>query len=432
MDYLEALDHLDSLVNYEVTPRAGAVDGLSTEPMQAFMSAVGDPQLSYPVIHITGTNGKGSTARILESIITTMGLRVGLYTSPHLHSPVERIQVAGAAIDETDFGLAIGDVVRVEDVQGLGPRTWFDTVTSAALLHFANEAVDVAVVEVGMLGRFDSTNVVHAAVAVVTNVGLDHTDGAAGWRVAVATEKAGIVEAGHPVVVGESDDELLTALAAESPSAIVARGRDYDVGQNQLAVGGRLIDVRTSRAEYDDLFVPLHGEHQGDNAATAIVAAEEFFDAPLTDDVLIEAFATVRVPGRLEVVRQAPVVLVDAAHNVSGAEVLARSVEEEFGGGARRFLVIGMQDGRNPAEVLEALDAASYELVVTCTAPTARGIAAEDLAAEARSIGAAADAVVELDEALDHAFSLAADDDLVVVAGSTTVVAAALRLADDW
>ncbi|MEQ8842486.1 MAG: Mur ligase family protein [Acidimicrobiales bacterium] len=432
MDYLEAVDHLDSLINHEVTPRAGAIKGLTLEPMLAFMGAIGDPHLAYPVIHVTGTNGKGSTSRMLERIFTVMGLRVGLYTSPHIHEPRERIRIGGEMISEEDFALAIADVVRVEDVQGLGPRTWFDTVTSAALLLFGNEAVDAAIIEVGMLGRFDSTNVVHADVAVVTNVGLDHTDGADGWRARVAAEKAGIVEAGRPVVVGESDAELLALIEVEGPSVVVAGGRDYAVVQNQLAVGGRLIDVRTPRGEHDDVFVRLHGEHQGENAAAAIAAAEEFFDARLADDVVAEVFDTIVVDGRLQVVHRSPLVVVDAAHNVPAAEALAQAVEEEFGGGSRRFLVIGMQDGRDPDAVLDALDAASYEVVVACTAPSRRGVDAEALAAAAQRVGANVDVVVDVAGAIDHAMSLAADDDLVVVAGSITVVAAALTLADEW
>ncbi|GJM37484.1 MAG: dihydrofolate synthase [Acidimicrobiales bacterium] len=430
MDELEALDHLDSLINYEVVPRAGAIEGLSLEPMQAFMGALGDPQTAYPVIHITGTNGKGSASRMIERILTVMGLRVGLYTSPHLHDVTERIRVGGEDITAEDFGLAIADVVRVEEVQGLGPRTWFDTVTSAALLHFANEAVDVAIVEVGMLGRFDSTNVVRADVAVITNVSQDHTAGGAGWRAHVAAEKAGIVEAGRPVVIGEPD--LRSFVDAESAGAVVALGDEIRVHRNELAVGGRLIEVATPRGSHEDVFVRLHGEHQGTNAALAIAAVEEFFDAPLGEDIVTEAFDTIEVPGRLQVARTAPTVLVDAAHNVGGAAALATAVREEFDSGSRRFLVIGMQDGRDPVQVLTALDAASFDAVVACTAPTARGVAADVLGAAAETVGARADVVVDVEAALDHAMGLAAEDDLVVVAGSATVVAAALRLADEW
>jgi dihydrofolate synthase/folylpolyglutamate synthase len=432
VDALEALDHLDSLINYEAMPRAGEIEGLSLEPMQAFMSALGDPHLAYPVIHLTGTNGKGSTARMLESIFTAMGLRAGLYTSPHLHEVRERIRLGGEAISQEEFALAIADVVRVEEVQGLGPRTWFDTVTSAALLYFGNEAVDVAIIEVGMLGRFDSTNVVQADVAVITNVGLDHTDGSSGWRVRVAEEKAGIIEPDRPVVVGDCDDELLDVVASAQPSSVSALGREIEVTQNQLAVGGRLVDIRTPRALHEELFIRLHGEHQASNASLAIAAAEEFFDAALTEEVVTEAFNEIENLGRLQVVHRSPLVIVDAAHNVPGAEALAQAVEEEFGGGSRRFLVIGMQDGRNPAAVLEALGAASYELVIVCTAPTARGIDAEVLAAAAATVGARADVVVDPEAAMDHAVSLATADDLVVIAGSTTIIAAALSIAVEW
>ena len=430
MDILEALDHLDSLINYEVVPRAGAIEGLSLEPMLEFMGALGDPQHSFPVIHLTGTNGKGSTSRMIERILTVMGLRVGLYTSPHLHDVTERIRVGGEPIGEEEFAAAIGDVVRVEEVQGLGPRTWFDTVTSAALLHFANEAVDVAIVEVGMLGRFDSTNVVEADVAVVTNVALDHTDGGPGWRDRVAGEKAGIVTADRPVVLGEAD--LVGLVEPEGPSAVIALGREIVLRRNELAVGGRLLEIVTPRATHEEVFLRLHGEHQGVNAALAIAAAEEFFDAPLHEDVVTEALDTVEVLGRLQVVHTTPTVLVDAAHNVAGAAALARAVQDEFSGGTRRILVIGMQDGRDPVQVLTALDAASYDVVVVCTAPTARGVPAGDLAVAAETVGARADVVIDVEAALDHGFGLAAADDLVVVAGSTTVVAAALRIAEEW
>ena len=432
MDHLEALDHLSSLINYEVTPRAGAIEKLSLDPMRELMGALGDPHRAYPVIHITGTNGKGSTARMIESILNAVGLRVGLYTSPHMHSPRERIRLVAETIDEECFGLAIGDIARVEEIQGLGPLTWFETVTASAFLHFANEAVDVAIVEVGMLGRFDATNVVKAQVAVITNVGLDHTDGKGDWRRRVAQEKAGIIEPDAPVVVGESDDELLGIVRSASPAACVARGVDFDVVRNALAVGGRLIDVHTPRAVYDELYVPLHGSHQGDNAALALVAAEEFFDAALSEEVVAEAFGSIQVPGRLEVVHRSPMVLVDAAHNVPGAAALALAVEDDFGGGTRRYLVIGMQDGREPTAVLSALEASSYELVITCTAPSARGVDAEELRVAAAAVGARAEAIVDVSAALDRALALAAHDDMVVVAGTVTVVAVARDIAPEW
>ena len=433
MDYLEALDHLDRLINYEVQPRAGAIKGLSLNKMQQIMEILGDPQHAYPVIHITGTNGKGSTARMIESLLTTMGLRVGLYTSPHLSSPCERIRVEAADLDQHTFGQAVGDIARLVEFAELGPLSWFETVTAAALLHFANEAVEVAVVEVGMLGRFDATNVVNAQIAVITNIGRDHTDGEQGWWSRIAEEKAGIVKPGASVVIGETTPELAEIVAEQSPAlvctlATTPRGSGYarrehsEVLSNEVAVGGRLLSIETPRTTHAEVFLGLHGAHQAQNAAVAIAAVEEFFDAPLNSDVLDEAFEVVEAPGRLEVVHRSPLILLDAAHNPPGAQALARSLEEDFGGVNRRFLVFGIQDGRSPSEVLEALDVASFDIVVACTAPTARGIDATALRDTAISLGARAEAIADISTAIDYVLDQADDEDLVVVAGSVTVL----------
>ena len=452
MDYSEALDHLDGLINYEVQPRAGAIKGLSLDKMQQVMEMLGDPQHACPAIHITGTNGKGSTARMIESLLTSMGLRVGLYTSPHVSSARERIRVGAIELDRPTFGQAIGDIARLVEVAELGPLSWFETVTAAAFLHFANEAVEVAVVEVGMLGRFDATNVVDGQIAVITNVGRDHTDGAPGWWRRIAEEKVGIVKPGASVVIGEPTPELVDLVAAQSPAAITlpatpaptpaptSRGSGYARQQhstrqehnllsNEVAVGGRLLSVQTPRATHSEVFLGLHGAHQGHNAAVAIAAVEEFFDAPLRSDVLHEAFASVEAPGRLEVVHRSPLMLLDAAHNPPGAEVLARSLDEDFAGLGRRFLVFGIQDGRDPAEVLEALDVASFDLVVACTAPTARGVEATSLCDTALSLGAGAEAISDIATAIDYVIDQADDEDLIVVAGSVTVLEVAREFA---
>ncbi|MEM9521507.1 MAG: Mur ligase family protein [Actinomycetota bacterium] len=431
MEFHDALDRLSALTNYETTPRAGAIDGLSLQPMQRLMAVLGDPQDAYPVIHVTGTNGKGSTVRMVESLLQTMGLRVGTYTSPHLESVTERIRLGGEEISDELFGEAVGDVLRTIDASELGPSTWFDTVTAAALLLFANEAVDVAVVEVGMLGRFDSTNVVRAQIAVVTNVDRDHTSGEGDWREAIASEKAGIIETTSTLVLGETDAALLPIFQAEGAARTVLRETDFELTDDRLAVGGRLVGVRTPRGLYDEVFVALHGSHQADNAALALVAAEEFFDAPLPDDVVEEAFGTVVNPGRLEVVAHHPMVVVDTAHNPPGAEVLADAVAHDFHQGGRRFLVVGMQDGRDPVAMARALRVADYQLVATCTAPTARGVDAEILADAVRTAGGSADAVADVEAAFDHVFNQAGDDDLIVVAGSNPVVGRVRAIADD-
>ena len=424
MDYGAALDHLDTLINHEARPRAGRVAGLSLGSMRRLAAAMGEPQRCYRVVHVTGTNGKGSTVRVTARLLQEMGLRVGAYTSPHLVAPTERISVDSEPIDPEAFGSAVGDVARFADHLQMR-ATWFETVTAAAIQHFADVAVDVAVVEVGMLGRFDATNVVDAQVATVTNVGMDHTDGLGDWRLAVAREKAGIIKPGSTVVCGETDPEVRRVFRAEPHAAMLERGRDFGTDRERLAVGGWLADVVTPYGRHPDALVALHGRHQLDNVSLAVTSAEAFFDAPLPDDVVDAALASVRIPGRFEIVGREPLVVLDGAHNPDGARAAAATLNEDFSPSGRRFLVVGMQSGRDVGGVLEGLEADQAELVVCCTAPTARGIPAAEVAAAAASVGAAAEAVDDVGAALDRAVELADAADVVTVTGSFTVVGAA-------
>ena len=219
------------------------------------------------------------------------------------------------------------------------------------------------------------------------------------------------------------------------PPAPISRGSGYarqeqlSLLSNEVAVGGRLLSLQTPRATHTEVFLGLHGAHQAHNAAVAIAAVEEFFDAPLNSDVIHEAFATVEAPGRLEVVHRSPLMLLDAAHNPPGAEALARSLDEDFGGVNRRFLVFGIQDGRNPAEVLTALDVATFDMVVACTAPTARGVEAAELRDTTVSLGARTEAIADIATAIDYVLDQADDEDLIVVAGSVTVLEVAREFA---
>jgi len=429
VDAAETQARLDALINYEVVPRAGAIDGLTLEPMRNLMASLGDPQLVYPVIHITGTNGKGSSVRMIEALLQTMGLRVGTYTSPHLEAVNERIRCGGDAIDDADLTEVLATVFRSVDGYELPNPTWFEVVTAAAFVHFANEAVDVAVVEVGMLGRFDATNVVEANVAAITNVGQDHTSGQGQWRAEIAREKAGIITPGCSLVLGESDDELVQIVASEPCERSLVRGADFDVVENLLAVGGRLISLRTPLASYDEVFLALHGAHQADNAALALTVVETFFASALGSDVVSEAFGSVEVPGRLEIVHRNPTVLLDAAHNPPGAEVLAETLDGDFGQSGRRFLLLGMQDGRDPVALCRALRVGDFHLVATCTTPTARGIDAVALADAVRSAGGNADPVADPEAAFDHLLNQCEDDDLLVIAGSISTIGALRSLA---
>ena len=424
MDFDEAVAHLEQLINVEVMPRAGRIEGLSVDPMRALVEVLGDPHRAYPVVHVTGTNGKGSTVRMISSLLETMGLRVGTYLSPHLREVTERIQVSGSPIDEDDFGTVIGAAASAGHHLGMD-LTWFETVTAGALYHFADEAVDVAVIEVGMLGRYDATNVVDGQVAVVTNVGHDHTDGQGDWRLQIAMEKAGIVKPGSTLVLGETDPNLRATFLAQEQVSTIVRGVDFGVTADRLAVGGRLVDLFTPQASFDDVFVSLHGAHQAQNAAVALAAAEAFFATALPDDVVRESLGSMQVPGRFEIIARTPLVVLDGAHNPDGARAAAETLANDFSPAGGRFYVVGMQDGRDPVAVLEALDVATADLVIACTAPTARGIPADEIAAAAEKLGAAAEVVVDVGDAVRRALALADDQSVIGIFGSFTVLGAA-------
>lgn len=418
MNLSAALAYLDQHTNLEAT--AGRAEGLSLERMRSLVHALGDPQLAYPVIHVTGTNGKGSVARMCTELLRASGLSVGTYTSPHLEVINERIAWDGVPIADHDLAASIGAVAAVEDLTGVTP-SYFEILTAAAFAHFADLAVDVAVVEVGMLGRFDATNVVDAAVAVLTNVGRDHTDGVGPWREAIASEKVGIVKPGATFVCGETDPDLREILAGTPAEQTWWRDDDFACDQSVVALGGRAVTLRTPSGTIDDVFVPLHGDHQADNAAVALAAVEAFFHRRLDDDVVRAGFAEVGVPARFEVVGREPTVVIDAAHNLDGARACAATLAQEFTLTGSILVVAGFLDGRDPAEMLDALGAADAGFLVACTPESPRAIPAPQVAAAAEALGLAAEAAPSVEEALQRALAVASPDDLVLVTGSLYV-----------
>ena len=419
MNLATALRYLDQHTNLEAT--AGRAEGLSLERMERLVHVLGDPQRAYPVIHITGTNGKGSVGRMVTELLAAAGLSVGTYSSPHLEVINERIARNGEPISDDELGLAIGTVAAVEEVAGVTP-SYFEILTAAAFVWFADVAVDVAVIEVGMLGTYDATNVADGVVAVLTNVGQDHTDGQGAWRQAIAGEKVGIVKEGSTFVCGERDPELRDLLSATPAARTWWRGMDFDCDQHVLALGGRSLSLRTPSGEIDDVHLPLHGEHQADNAAIALAAVEAFFDRRLDDDVVREGFANVTVPGRFEVVHREPTVALDAAHNLSGAEACAATLLEEFTLHGTLIMVVGFLAGRDPAEMLDALGARDAGFVIACTPDSPRAIPAPEVAAAATGLGIVAESVSSVEEALARALGLAGHDDFILVTGSLYVV----------
>jgi dihydrofolate synthase/folylpolyglutamate synthase len=426
-DLPAALAWLDSHIDYESTaPTRRALPSL--DRMRRLVSLLGEPQASYPAVHITGTNGKGSTAAMATSLLMARGLTVGTYISPNLERVNERLARDGEPIDDAAFADVLSGLARIEPLMD-EPPTRFELLTAAALTWFADEAVDVAVVEVGLGGTWDCTNVVDGTVCVVTSIGFDHVEVLGPTLEDIARDKAGIFVPGARVVVGETDPVLVDlfrrAGADAGVEAVWVRGAEFGCTANRLAVGGRLVDLRTPGAAYGEILLPLHGAHQGDNAACALAAVEAFFDAPLHEDVVEEGLGSVRVPGRLEVVGRQPLVLIDGAHNAPGMAVLARSLLEEFPVDGETVAVVGMLTGRDPAVLLGSLAEAGVRSVVCCAPDSPRALPAEVVAEAARSLGMAAAVVPDPAAAARSAIGAARPDDRVVVCGSLYVVAEA-------
>jgi dihydrofolate synthase/folylpolyglutamate synthase len=427
VDIVEALAWLDAHIDHEATSAgiaAGRVEGLSLESMAELMATLGDPQDAVPVLHLTGTNGKGSVAAMVTALVQASGLVVGTYTSPHIERVNERICRDGRPIPDVDLAEALSGVAAVEELLSTRP-TWFELLTAAAFRWFADAPVEVAVVEVGLLGRFDATNVATADVAVVTSLGGDHTDFAPGWQEQVAQEKAGIITAGRPAVLGRVPAALLGVFDAERPDPLIVLGRDVEVEAVRLAVGGRVVDMAGPEGRHHDVHLPLHGAHQVDNAAVAITAVEALFGRRLEDEVVAEAFAGLRVPGRMEVVSHHPLVVLDAAHNPDAIEAVGAGVEEDFAVPGSRIVVLGMLGGRDPRRAVRALATARPDLVLCTTVGGDRGLPADGLAAACEAAGLQAEVVADPRAAVARALAVAAEEDLVLVCGSFRLLAAA-------
>ncbi len=426
----DALAWLDGHIDFEAKmPDRRALPTL--ERMRQLTSVLGDPQRDIPAIHLTGTNGKGSTAAMVSALLAAKGLVVGTYTSPNLSAVNERIARNGEPIDDQSLTDTLAALAALEPMVTDRP-TRFELLTAAALRWFADEAVDVTVLEVGLGGTWDSTNVVDADVAVITNVSFDHTDVLGPTLEGIARDKAGIIKAGSRAVVGETAPELVEVIrsVAEAAGAVElwVRGEEFSCTANRLAVGGRLVDLRTPGGAYDEVLVPLHGAHQGINAACAVAAVEAFFGAPLDEEVLQEGLLAVQVPGRMEVLGRQPLVVVDGAHNVAGMEALSRSLVEGFTVEGPSVAVVGMLSGRDPSAMLAPLRAAGVATVVACAPESPRAQPAELVAEAAASLGMVALRASSVAEAVTLARSRVPDDGLLLVAGSLYVVADARQM----
>ncbi|MGM1030761.1 MAG: bifunctional folylpolyglutamate synthase/dihydrofolate synthase [Actinomycetota bacterium] len=436
---LESLEHREAAeAAYQaLLARAGeAAVEPRIEATRRAVELLGDPQRAFRVIHITGTNGKGSTARVIDALLRAHGLRTGLLTSPHLERVNERIAIDGEPVSDEAFARNYDDVAPFlelvdAELEAAGERrlTFFEAFTVLALATMADAPVDVAVLEVGMGGTWDSTNVADGDVAVITPIALDHTNRLGSTLDAIAREKAGIIKPDAIAVSAAQEPEALAVLEAraeEVGARLLVEGRDFALASQAVAVGGQLITVRGMAAEYIDQLVPLLGAHQGANAALGLVAVEAFLGGgsqALTAQVLAEGFAATTSPGRLDVVGAHPLVVLDAAHNPHGAAALRRALAEVFGL-ERVTLVLGVLAGKDVTGVLTELEPVIDELVVT-QSTSERALPADDLAALAVAVLGADRVLVEpeLGAAVESARESAADrDGAVVVTGSITLL----------
>ena len=425
MNFSEALRFLDKHINLEA--RAGYFEDLSLNAMEALMGLSGDPHLAYRTIHVTGTNGKGSTATMIARLLQAKGLKVGRYSSPHLSSITERIEVDGEPISREDFAAQVADLEQLSHLTEQ-PNSYFELLTAVAYRWFAEVAVDVAVVEVGVLGRFDATNVINADVAVLTNIGRDHTDGEGDWRRNIAGEKAGIAKAESVFVVGETSPDLLDIFEGEGAQSVVLADREFELQSSEPAVGGRLVDIRTPRGLYEDVFVAAHGSHQAVNASLALTATEEFFDAAVEDDVVAEAFGELKLPGRVEVVAAEPIVVLDGAHNPQAAAALKDTLATSFGSAAPRAFVLATLEPRDPADFIADIGIGAGDYVVATPVNSPRSIDPAKIADAASAVGATAETAIDVEGAVERATVLAGVDGMVVVTGSLYSVGEAREL----
>jgi dihydrofolate synthase/folylpolyglutamate synthase len=412
----------------------------SLERIAALVDILGSPQLTYPTIHVGGTNGKTTTSRMIDSLLFEMGLRTGRFTSPHLESYTERISINGQPIDAKELIFTYNDIAAYFDLMDSKfdtPISFFEAITAMAFAAFAEHPVDVGVIEAGMGGEWDATNVVDADVSVIMPVGLDHTEYLGETLAEIAKTKAGIIKEGGFVVLARQEPEAAVELlkrAAEVGADIAREGVEYDVDARSLAVGGQLLTIRTAKDTYEDIFLPLHGRHQASNAAAALVAVEAFFgDQELDHEAVVAGFANVKSPGRCEVVHRDPTIILDAAHNPHGADAIARTIEEEFTFDDVIGIVAAMGD-KDVKGVLLELERVMNTIIVTENS-SPRSMKVDELEKLAREIfGAERVFTAEnldraIDKALDDAKRPLSDDSVaILITGSVVTVGEARTL----
>lgn len=404
------------------------------ERISALVDMLGSPQLTYPTIHIGGTNGKTTTSRMIDSLLFEMGLRTGRFTSPHLESYLERICINGQPIDAKEMIFSFNDIspyLDLMDTKFDNPISFFEAITALAFAAFAEHPIDVGVIEVGMGGEWDATNVVDADVSVIMPIGLDHMEYLGNTISEIATTKAGIIKEQGFVVLAQQEPEAAVELlrrAAEVGADIAREGLEYSIDSRAIAVGGQLISITGLRGHYDEIFLPLHGKHQASNAAAALIAVEAFFgEQDLDIDAVRAGFANVTSPGRCEIIHRDPTIILDAAHNPHGAKAIAETLQSEFTFDEVTGIVALMAD-KDALGILQALEPVMNQVIVTCNSAE-RSMSVADLTALANQVFGAdrvfaqptlADAI---DKAIKDSVRPLSDESLaILITGSVVTV----------
>lgn len=361
------------------------------ERISALVDMLGSPQLTYPTIHVGGTNGKTTTSRMIDSLLFEMGLRTGRFTSPHLESYLERISINGQPIDAKELIFSFNDIspyLDLMDTKFDNPISFFEAITALAFAAFAEHPIDVGVIEVGMGGTWDATNVVDADVSVIMPIGLDHMEYLGHTIAEIAATKAGIIKEQGFVVLAQQEPEAAVELlrrAAEVGADVAREGLEYSIESRAIAVGGQLISVTGLRGHYDEIFLPLHGKHQVSNAAAALIAVEAFFgEQDLDVDAVRAGFANVTSPGRCEIIHRDPTIILDAAHNPHGAKAIAETIQSEFTFDEVTGIVALMAD-KDALGILQALEPVMNHIIVTANSAP-RSMSVSDLEALATKV----------------------------------------------
>ncbi len=436
MNYTEAIAYLESLIDYERTPAGAAAARLwNLDRMRALLERVGDPHLDLRCVHIAGTKGKGSTGAMTASVLTAAGYRVGFYSKPHLISFRERIRIGGELIPEEEVA-ALTEEMRpvIEEVKtlDLGPPSFFEAYTMMAFMHFARSKTDLAVIETGLGGRLDATNVVQPLVCGITRIGLDHMQELGDTVVQIAGEKAGIIKPGVPVVSAPQDDEVMEVLldtCLERRCQLITVGQPGGPRVTITASDHRrqVFTVQTERAMYHDLACPLLGAHQAENAAVAVGLVEALAaqGVEIPAEAVKAGIEGVRWPGRFQIVSRRPWVILDGAHNVVGAAALARTLEEQFPG-RRVVLILGVGRDHDAEAIARELGPIAERVIATASeSPRARPAYELQRIAfrHCRHTSAYTPVSLALREALDQCLL----NDVIVVTGSLYVVGEAMR-----